>query len=100
MRSSLRKFVVDPRCWAVVVWALQPVLAQAYFGQTMVQGLYTMVGLPIIFIAFLWSLASLLFSQQHLSKALYTLLAGMVFTALLYSGDKVMGWIQASQGGN
>ena len=47
----------------------------------------------------LLTLASVFFTQQHLSKALYTLLGSLVFTVLLYSGNKLMSWITAAQSG-
>ena len=66
----------------------------------MLQGLYLKIGLPLIFMALLASVLSWIFSQQHLSKALYAFMGAVGFTALLYSGETVMGWIQAAQGGN
>ena len=98
-RKSVLAVVTDPRFIGAAVLLCRPLMAQAYLGQTMIQGLYTMVGLPIMFAAFLWTLASIFFTHQHLSKALYSLLGSVVFTGLLYGGDRVMGWIQAAQSG-
>lgn len=96
-KKLVRVMAAEPKTWVMVGMVLQPVLAHAYVGQTMVQGLYKLVGLPIIFISFLWAVGALIFNQQHVSKALYTLLSALAFTAILFSGDMVMGWLTAAQ---
>lgn len=96
-KKLARTMAAEPKTWVMVGMLLQPVLAQAYLGQTMVVGLYKMVGLPVIFISFLWAVGALIFSQQHVSKALYTLVASLVFTGLLFGGDQVMSWLTAAQ---